>query len=243
MVRRILIVGIVAVVCAVFPTPAVALTCTVTEIVTGLCTVGGGTTGTGVDVWIDGSTSGGSAGGSAEVDCNETADNRCVGVSPPKDVDKPESVHDLESFRPRAPSQSSEPRGWTIAGLPTNFLSRASTHVVVGELAGHRAEVRFIPIRYRRTFGDGHTRSTGAKGAAWSTAWSPTRTSHVYDDTGSREVRLTVTYLAEYRFTRGPWIRLSGTVYRAAPPLTLEVYSATTLLVARPCTETAIGCP
>lgn len=228
---------------AVIPSPALALTCTLTEIVAGICSVGGGTTGTGVDIWIDGSTSGGTGGNSDEVECTETADGRCVGVSPPKSVDKPESVHDLESFRPRAPSQSSEPQGWTIAGLPTNFLSRASAHVVVGELAGHRAEVRFIPIHYRRSFGDGHTRSTTTRGAPWSTAWSSTRTSHVYANTGEQVVRLTVAYRAEYRFTRGPWIRLSGSVTRAATPLPLQVYAANTLLVARPCTATAIGCP
>lgn len=243
MVRRVLTVGLVVVLVATVQTPALALTCTLTEIVAGICSVGGGTTGTSVDVWIDGSTSGGSGNGSAEVECTETADGRCVGVSPPKDVDKPESVHDLESFRPRTPTQSSEPQGWTIAGLPTNFLSYASTHVVVGELAGHRAEVRFIPIHYRRSFGDGHTRSTGSRGAAWSTAWSSTRTSHVYADTGKREVRLTVTFLADYRFTSGPWIRLAGSVTRDAAPLPLRVYAASTLLVANPCATTAIGCP
>lgn len=214
-----------------------------TEIVAGICSVGGGTDGTGVDVWVDGSTGGGSSGGSGEIDCNETPDGRCVGVSPPKTVDKPESVHDLESFRPRQPRQLSEPGSWTIAGLPTNFVTRARTHIVSGELSGHTAEVRFIPVRYRRSFGDGSTQSTIARGSRWSTPWSNTATSHTYSTAGVVTVHLVVTYVADYRFSGLDWVRLSGAVTRAAPDLSIRVFAADTVLVARPCGSGSIGCP
>lgn len=241
-VRRILTTALVAAFVTTSVTPAVALACTMTEIVTGLCTVGGGTDGSGVNLWVDGSTAGGSSGGSPEIDCNETADGRCVGVSPPKTVDKPETVHDLESFRPRRPSHESEPAGWTIAGLPTNFITHARTHVVSGELSGHRAQVRFIPVRYRRTFGDGASQSTAVRGAEWSTPWSATGTSHVYRDTGVHTVRLSVTYVADYRYSGLGWVRLGGAVTRSAPDLTVRVFAADTVLVARPCSGGAPGC-
>ncbi len=242
MVRRILTAVAAALLIATPVTPATALSCTMTEIIAGICSVGGGTDGTDVNLWVDGSTGGGSSGGGGQIDCDETAEGRCAGVSPPKTVDKPESVHDLESFRPRRPSQLSEPAGWTIAGLPTNFVTRARTHVVSGELAGHSADVRFIPVRFRRTFGDGGTQSTTLRGARWSTAWSATSTSHVYEQPGIETVRLVVTYVADYRYSGLGWVRLGGTVTRTAPDLTIRVFAADTVLVARPCTVDEIGC-
>ena len=242
LVRRGLIATVVALLLSSGASPALAMTCTMTEIVTGICSVGGGTDGTGVDLWVDGNRPGGSSGGTGTVDCDETAEGRCVGTSPPKTVDKPESVHDLESFRPQVPRQFSEPAGWTIAGLPTNFVSRARTHTVSGELAGHSADVRFIPVRYRRTFGDGSAQSTTARGARWSTAWASTATSHVYADVGSRTVQLVVTYVADYRFGNGGWTRLDGVVTRTAPALSITVFAADTVLVAHSCSVGAIGC-
>lgn len=242
MVRRILIAVVVAGLLGV-SNPASAITCTLTQIVSGACTTGGGTNGTDVTVWVDGSTSGGSSNeGGGTVDCNATAEGRCVGTSPPKTVDKPESVHDLETFRPVQPGQRSEPAGWTIVGLPTNFWSVARTHVVSGELAGQPADVRFIPVAYRRTFGDGASQSTTKKGGRWKTSWSATATSHVYSETGTMQVGLTVTYVAYYRFDGGAWTRLDGVVTRASPNLALRVFGADTVLVARTCSTGAIGC-
>lgn len=244
MVRRRLAAA-VAVACAttvVGGLPANAVTCTMTEIVTGICVVGGGTDGSTVDLWINGNKPGGSSGGSNEIDCNETADGRCVGVSPPKDVDKPETIHDLESFRPERPGQFSEPASWTVAGLPTNFVSRAAIHVIRGELAGRAADVRFIPVRYRRSFGDGTSQSTTVRGARWSTPWSNTATSHTFVDAGTFPIELVVTYVADYRFSGLGWVRLAGTVTRSAPTITVSVFSADTVLVARSCSVGAIGC-
>lgn len=212
-----------------------------TEIIAGVCDVGAGTDGTGVDVWVDGDAPGGSTGGGG-VDCNETAEGRCVGSSPPKTVDKPESVHDLESFRPKQPKQFSEPYGWSLLGLHTNFVSRAKPHVVIGELVGHSAEVRFIPVRFRRSFGDGHSQSTSHKGSRWTSAWAHTLTDHTYWSTGVVTVRLVVDYVADYRFSGLDWVRLDGIVSRSAPPLELRIFDATTVLVARECEPSAVGC-
>lgn len=244
MVRRTLISLVVLAVTVGLQAPAEALSCTLTEIVSGNCAVGGTTDGTGVNLWVDGSTGGdGSvAGGGGAVDCEELQNGRCVGSSPSKNVDKPESVNDLESFRPVRPGQRSEPSGWTIAGLPTNFVTTARTHIVSGTLAGYPADVRFIPIGYRRTFGDGAHQSMKSKGARWAQPWSATRTSHVYAAPGSFTVGVTVTYRAEYRYGSGAWTRLGGAVTRTAPELALRAFGADTVLVARTCVAGAIGC-
>ncbi|MEN9740465.1 MAG: hypothetical protein RLZ72_731 [Actinomycetota bacterium] len=242
MVRRAIL--IVAFVTAVLPAaPAAALSCTVTEIVAGLCSVGGSTDGTGVDVWVDGDTAGGSSSGGNGPDCNETADGRCVGVSPRTNVDKPESVHDLESFRPLRPRQFSEPNGWTIAGLHTNFVSRAKTHIVAGELAGHSAEVRFTPFLYHRSFGDGFSQTTSHKGSHWTSAWANTTTDHAYYRAGTYTVHLVVDFLAEYRFGDMDWVRLDGVVSRSATDIAVRVFDANTVLVARQCAGTSSTCP
>ena len=242
MVRRGLIAALASIL-ALTVTPAHALSCTMTEIVAGICSVGGGTDGGGVDLWVDGNDPGGSSGGGGGVDCNETAEGRCVGVSPPKTVDKPESVHDLESFRPRQPRQFSEPNGWTIAGLHTNFVTRIKTHVVSGELAGHAADVRFIPVRYRRSFGDGGTQATTHKGSRWSTPWSNTATDHVYSAPGRYTVHVVVDFVADYRFEGLDWVRLDGIVSRPASDLLVRVFAAETVLVARPCSAVTTTCP
>jgi hypothetical protein len=59
---------------------------------------------------------------------------------------------------------------------------------------------------------------------------------------GTWTVGLTVTYVADYRFDGGAWTRLSGVVTRAAPDLSLRVFGADTVLVARSCSTGAIGC-
>lgn len=241
MVRR----GLIAVWVMAFtlcPSPANALSCTLTEIIAGICSVGGGTDGDGVDLWVDGSTGGGTDGGDGTVDCNETAEGRCVGVSPPKQVDKPESVHDLESFRPRQPRQFSEPDGWSIAGLRTNFVTRIRTHIVSGELAGHAADVKFTPVNYRRSFGDGASQSTIHQGSRWVTPWNNTETDHIYRESGIYSVRLDVDFVADYRFHGMDWVRLDGIVCRSARPLSIRVFAADTVLVARPCDGASATC-
>ena len=242
MVRRTILIG--ALITALLPAiPASALSCTVTEIVAGLCSVGGGIDGTGVDVWVDGDTTGGSSAGGSGPDCNETAEGRCVGVSPHKNVDKPESVHDLESFRPLRPRQFSEPNGWTIAGLHTNFVSRTKTHIVAGELAGHSAEVRFTPFRFHRSFGDGSSQTTSHKGSRWTSKWANTPTDHAYYRAGTYTVHLVVDFLAEYRFGDMDWVRLDGVVSRSAADIEVRVFDANTVLVAGPCTGASPTCP
>jgi hypothetical protein len=147
------------------------------------------------------------------------------------------TMADIASFRPAPPTISGEPDGWAIAGLPANFVADAPQEVVVGELLGQPAEVRFTPLSFGWSYGDGATRSTASAGETWTSsgaeAFSPTPTSHVYEDRGTVEALLTVTYRAEYRFLGPDWIPVLGTLDIASPGAQIRVVIASTMLVDR----------
>jgi len=222
-----------------------ALSCTAAQIAAGICREGGSSDGSGVNLWVDGQTPGGSSGGGT-TQCPKVVNGRCEGSSPPKTVDLPDSVRDVARFLPRPPSQSVEPAGWGIRGVPVNFVSAARTHVLSGTLLGRPAQVRFIPVRFRRDFGDGSSASTRSRGETWATLgqapWSSTSTSHVYATAGTFGVTLAVDYVADFRFSTSAWTRLSGTVSARADTLTVRVASLSTVLVNRPCSTSTIGC-
>jgi hypothetical protein len=231
--------------------PAQATTCTAANIAAGNCSVNGGTTGGGVDLWGDATSggSGGSSGGSSDGpdECPEVVNGQCVGTSPPKDGSGPTSISDLESFRPRTPTQFVEPSGWSVRRIPTNFWTAVSTHTVSGELLGNPADVRFTPVLFRRYFGDGERRTSAMKGASWrdlgQAPWTRTSTSHAYDSEGRYRVRVLVWYSAAYRFGSQDWVPLTGEVAVWANELNLTVLSADLVLVDRSCGETSPGCP
>lgn len=228
---------------------AAAATCTAAQIGSGHCSVGGGTTGGGVDLWGDVTTDGepGGSAGDGPDECPVVVNGQCAGTSPPKEGTGPTSVQDIESFRPRTPAQFTEPDGWAIRRVPANFWSTATAHVIGGELLGNPADVRFTPIRYRRYFGDGDRRTTTTPGAPWrdlgQPPWTRTDTSHAYRESGTFRIRLLVWYSAEFRFGAQGWIPLSGEVTAWANDLAVTVIPADSVLVERPCGSDAIGCP
>ncbi len=230
---------------------AQATTCTAANIAAGTCSVNGGTHGGGVDLWGDATSggSGGSGGGSSDGpdECPVVVNGQCVGTSPPKDGTGPTSISDLESFRPRPPTQFVEPDGWSVRRIPTNFWTVVSAHTVSGELLGNPADVRFTPVLVRRYFGDGERRTSAMTGASWrdlgQAPWTRTSTSHAYDSEGRYRVRVLVWYSAAYRFGSQDWVPLAGEVAVWANEITLTVLSADLVLVDRSCEETSLGCP
>lgn len=160
----------------------------------------------------------------------------------------PITLSDLANFVPQAASLTSQPRGWTVVDLNTNFIAGASTHVVGGSLFGRSAEVRFTPHAYDWNYGDGGTQTTSVAGARWDALglreFSPTSTSHVYGSEGSFTTSVSVRYGAEYRVGGGAWINVSGEVSSGATTTVVIVQSADTVLAARDCTagRTAPGC-
>lgn len=249
MVRRVAVTLIVALATTGMSATATAVSCSGAQIAAGTCSVGGGTTNTGVDLWGD-ATSGGSSGGAdsdGPDECPVVVNGQCVGSSPPKGVGGPWTVSDLESFRPRSPQQFVEPTGWAIQRIPANFWSTAKAHVVSGTLLDNPADVRFSPVLYRRSYGDGSRQTSESQGDTWrelgQSPWTRTSTSHSYDEVGDVRVRLVVWYSAAFRFGSQGWRRLTGLVKARANDLTVSVLSADTVLVDRPCSRGAFGCP
>lgn len=160
----------------------------------------------------------------------------------------PVTVSDLANFVPQSATLSSQPRGWSVVNLSTNFIAGASVHVVGGSLFGQSAEVQFTPRAYDWNYGDGGTQSTTVPGARWDSLglreFSPTATSHVYGSEGSYTTSVVVRYGVEYRVGGGAWIPVDGEVTSAATTATVIVQGADTVLAARDCTanRTAPGC-
>ncbi|MDY7543541.1 MULTISPECIES: hypothetical protein [unclassified Cryobacterium] len=155
------------------------------------------------------------------------------------------SISDLVTFPAAVPEQGMEPNGWAITGLPANFLARASVHVRSGVLLGFPAEVRFTPKRFHWDVGDGTPVDSATGGASWGTLgvpeFSDTATSHIFRSTGRHTVVLSVVYSAEYRAGAQPWRPVQGALTIAAPPLTVIVSTASTVLVGQDCRASPSG--
>jgi hypothetical protein len=149
------------------------------------------------------------------------------------------TLDDIASFRPAVGSDHTEPDGWTVVGLHTNFYSDARTHTVEGTLLGAPASVRFTPRSWTWDYGDGSTRTSARPGASWSALGVPefeqTATSHVYATAATATVRLTIGFGAEYRLAGGEWTPIAGTLAVPAPPVALTARAADTVLVGADC--------
>lgn len=156
------------------------------------------------------------------------------------------TISDIASFRPHPAIDRMQPDGWTIVGLDTNFIASAGQHVVSGTLLGRPADVRFTPIGYSWSYGDGASRASGSPGATWEALglpeFEPTATSHVYGAPGSYLITLRVTYRAEYRFDGSGWAQVVGTLTVPANDLVVTVgSSAKTVLVDEDCLQNPSG--
>jgi hypothetical protein len=154
-------------------------------------------------------------------------------------------VSDLVNFRPAAPTQQMEPRGWSVVGLPTNFIASAAVHSRSGVLLGFPAEVRFTPVDFRWDFGDGQGRESSDGGATWAALnlpeFSDTPTSHTFTGAGRYSISLSVVYSAEYRFAGIPWRAVRGTLSVPTSPIGAVIAEAHTVLVNRGCAGNAAG--
>ena len=177
-------------------------------------------------------------------DCSPTNTAICAGdpaASPEEPTPAPVVVtlRDIASFRPAAPGNGMEPGGWAVVGLPANFVAAASVEVVSGTLLGQPADVRFTPVGYRWSHGDGGALETGSPGATWAQLgqreFSPTATSHVYAVSGEVQVQLSVVLRAEYRFAGSPWRPIAGTLAVAGAPQRVLVGEFDTVLTQGDC--------
>lgn len=254
---------------------ALSATCSSAAAVAGICT-SAQTNNNSIDVWARNTTPGGSTAGVVPAGRTDGVRKprvtpyyfpssfafKCLALSAPSPECRrtpvapavapvtyaPIALTDLANFVPQAASISSQPRGWTVVNLNTNFIAAASTHVVTGSLFGRATEVRFTPHAYDWNYGDGATQTTGVPGARWDSLglreFAPTATSHVYAAVGTYSTTVAVRYGAEYRVGGGSWIPVTGEVTSAATTAVTIAQSADTVLVARECTagRTAAGC-
>lgn len=159
----------------------------------------------------------------------------------------PVTLADLAKFRPTSAIDFMEPNGWMIVGLSANFYAHASTHVKAGELLGGPASVRFTPVQYTWTYGDGAVRNSTTPGATWMelgfNEFDETRTSHIYRAPGRYAIDLTVGYAPEYRLGTSPgWIPVNGLVWGPANRLiAVASANAKTVLVENECTTNPNG--
>lgn len=160
-------------------------------------------------------------------------------VAPVEVVYDPINLSDLASFTPENVSLNSQPSGWGVIGLPMNFISSASSHVISGSLFGQETEVRFTPQVFEWNFGDGVTATSTSGGSRWEQLgvadFSPTPTSHIYSLPGSFTASVTVRYGVEYRMGAGGWNSVAGVVSRDATTSLVVILSADTVLTKGDC--------
>ena len=153
----------------------------------------GGSSGTG-----SGSHSGGSTKKPATPDCQLVPEAcQTFGVIPPPVVSHPGvTLNDLKSFTPKPGTDHMQPNGWMIVGLSTNFYSVVGVEVQNGQLLGAPASVRFTPISWHWSYGDGASATKNTPGRTWAkqgiSEFDPTPTSHVYAREGTYFIDLSI---------------------------------------------------
>lgn len=166
-------------------------------------------------------------------------------VAKASDVYPEVSTTDLASFRPRAASMQHEPAGAAIVGMPSNVVAEASTHEIAGELFGFAVAVRFVPVSYTFEYGDGTVRTVGTGGASWAALgqaeFTPTPTSHVFQERGTRRVTAWVNYRASVLFDDSYRRDVAGIVRGAAQGTDVRVVAVRTALVDQTCRERPSG--
>jgi hypothetical protein len=155
------------------------------------------------------------------------------------------TINDLKNFPATPGTDHMEPNGWMIVGLDTNFYSVVGVEIVNGTLLGQPASVRFTPISWHWTYGDGTGATRGTPGSTWAAQgipeFDPTTTSHVYTAKGTYFIDLSITFRAEYKYAAGNWTRVLGTITLPANRLEATAGDAKTVLVNRDCTQNPSG--
>lgn len=176
-----------------------------------------------------------------QASCNFTAERVT------NDEGRPLTITDVAQFAPAPATTVGEPGNVGIAGMPTNFVAAASVHTRAGTLFDRPTSVRFTPLRFSFTYGDGTATTSSTGGRSWAALgqaqFTPTPTSHSYRERGTYSAHVTVHYTAEVDIGGG-WFPIDGELAVDGPVRQIRVYEAETALVARTCVEQpgAPGC-
>jgi hypothetical protein len=168
------------------------------------------------------------------------------GVIPPGAPGNPAiTIDEVKNFVPTPGTDHMEPNGWMIVGLDTNFYSVVGVEVKNGVLLGRPASVRFTPISWQWTYGDGKAATRSTKGTTWAAQnipeFDPTPTSHVYTADGTYFIDLSITFRAEYKYAAGGWLPVIGTLTLPANRLEATAGDAKTVLVNHDCNQNPNG--
>ncbi len=154
------------------------------------------------------------------------------------------TISDLVQFTPEATVLAAEPGNVGVAGMPTNFAAAASVQTRTGSLFGVPVVVRFTPVWYDYTFGDGESATTTTAGQTWEALgqapFTPTPTSHTYRQRGTYPARVDTRYTAEIDLGTG-WIPVSGQLTSRGLTVAIRIFEARTALVAHTCDEDPDG--
>jgi hypothetical protein len=181
---------------------------------------------------------------SAGLECFPTTDDGPASTALPAIT-----MTDLAAFAPAPVAAVGEPGNLGIAGMPTNFVAAGSAHTRTGTLFGLAITVRFTPVGYDFDYGDGDRASLATGGQTWSSLgqaqFTPTPTSHVYEERGTYLADVDVRYSAEVDLGMGiGWLPVPGELTTDGPDQQIRIFEAHTALVAFTCEQkpTAPGC-
>ena len=154
------------------------------------------------------------------------------------------TIQDVAQFAPAPPAIVGEPGGMGVVGMPTNFVVGAEEHIVQGDIFDIPVTVRFTPVSYAFTYGDGATRETRTAGRSWDDLGVPqftaTATSHSYGAAGEYEAAATIRYAAEAD-AGGGWFPIAGLLEVDTPTTVIRIVDVETALVQRTCDEDPSG--
>ncbi|MGV8883810.1 MAG: hypothetical protein ACOH19_16805 [Rhodoglobus sp.] len=160
-------------------------------------------------------------------------------------TERPVTLSDVAHFRPNPGVNLMQPDGWMVVGLDTNFYSTGGVQVHDGTLLGYPASVKFTPVRWRWTYGDGAAATRATPGSTWAgggfAEFDRTPTSHIYQNPGTYFIDLTITYAVEYRFAGQAWTDIPGTLTLPSNRLRVSGSGAKTVLVEDDCTINPSG--
>ncbi len=171
----------------------------------------------------------------------------CLGPAEAEPVEGiPEvTAQDLAAFSPQRPSLHAEPEGVGVVGMPANFVAAVPAHSIAGSLFGRSVTVRFTPVAYVFSYGDGAQARTATGGASWAelgqAQFTATATSHSYGARGTYTVSVSVEYAAAVDFGVGRWFPVRGVVTADTGGYPVEIYEVQTALVDRTCAEDPAG--
>lgn len=166
----------------------------------------------------------------------EPTENPLPAEPGPAQADAPRTIiaADLVSLAPRPTLPVTEPQGWGIVGKEVNLTAPTGAQIVEGVLFDAPVRVRFIPVRWVWTWGDGEQSTSTTGGATWAAQslpeFSVTPTSHRYSREGRYEVSVRIAYAAEIKTPDG-WAVVDGSIIGPASTTQVTVVRTGSVLV------------